>query len=399
MDVLIFNTATVDFRGSQFEFTEKLVGLGGLAKCKTVDMPQYSQQQYCQWIGQSSVTAGGPANCAPLMAKAGLTTAVGVNLGRGEFGGLDAVGRYFYDVLAENNVDMSATYVHPTLPSGITFIYETQSHERGGLCYFPNANNEFNFEYFKKAFERLNPKIVYYMYSGVSDSGDANGGKDLAEFFKWSRNRGGITIFDSATLAGDPKELARNGKLVEGYKLLAPSLFEVDLFFTSFDEAKLIANTFGIKRYWDQFGENENCEYILNFLADKFWRKDNRTRIFGITLNNGAIEKHITSDNIASKPKKIESRFMAGGAVDLIGAGDSFRSGLVSYVAKNIDSFNAGNIDFTEAVQMGNLFAALYVKAPLDDRYSNFKSFEKMLGFIKSEKVFGTFEEILKELA
>ncbi len=116
-------------------------------------------------------------------------------------------------------------------------------------------------------------------------------------------------------------------------------------------------------------------------------------------MNNGDIEKHITSDNIASKPKKIESRFMAGGAVDLIGAGDSFRSGFVSYVAKNIDCFNAGSIDFTEAVQMGNLFAALYVKAPLDDRYGNFRPFKKMLKLVRSNKAFGTFEEILKELA
>ncbi len=211
------------------------------------------------------------------MARAGLTTAVGANLGKGEFDGLDAVGRYFYDVLVDNSVDMSATYVHPALSSGITFIYETQSHERGGLYYFPNANNEFNFEHFKKAIERLNPKIVYYIYSGLSDSGDANGGKDLADFFKWCKKRDSITTFDSATLAGNPKKLAKNGKPVEGYKLLAPSLFEVDLFFTSYDEAKLIANTFGIKRQWDQFGENENCEYILDFLADKFWQKDCRT--------------------------------------------------------------------------------------------------------------------------
>ena len=361
-------------------------------------MPQYSQQQYRRWINQSSVTAGGPANCAPLITRAGLKAAVGVSLGKGEFNSLDAVGRYFYDVLAANNVDMSATYVHPTLPSGITFIYETQSHERGGLCYFPNANNEFDFEHFKRAVEWLKPEIVYYMYSGLSDSGDANGGKDLGDFVKWCRQQGCITLVDSATLAGDPKELAQKGEPVDGYKLLEPVLAQVDIFFTSCDEAKLIANTFGINRNWDSFSEDGNCQYILDFLADKFWHKDGTTRIFGITLNNGAIEKHITPDNIASKPQTIESRFMAGGAVDLIGAGDSFRTGLVSYIAKNIDSFKAGDIDFSQAIQMGNLFAALYVKAPLDDRYGNFKSYNKMLNVIRENKDYDSFDQLMQAI-
>ena len=236
------------------------------------------------------------------------------------------------------------------------------------------------------------------MYSGISDSGDANGGKDLADFLKWCKNHGCITLVDSVTLAGDPKELAKKGDPVEGYKLLIPVLAEVDLFFTSSDEAKLIANTFGLKRNWDQFDEDENCQYILDFLANEFWSKNSCTRIFGITLNNGAIDKHITPGNAASKSKKIKSRFMAGGAIDLIGAGDSFRSGLVSYIVKNINDFNIGTIDFDQAIQMGNLFAALYVKAPLDDRYGNFRSFEKMLKIIKSEKVFDTFEDILKEM-
>ena len=103
-------------------------------------------------------------------------------------------------------------------------------------------------------------------------------------------------------------------------------------------------------------------------------------------VNNGAIEKHITSDNISSTPKKIESRFMAGGAGDLIGAGDSFRSGFLCYIANNIDKFKDGSLDFPQAVQMGNLFAGLYINAPIDDRYVHIRPYKEMLEMVQRGK-------------
>jgi hypothetical protein len=48
--VLILNTTVSDFRSDEFAFTEKLAGPGGLARCKTKDMPVYTQKQYKQWI-------------------------------------------------------------------------------------------------------------------------------------------------------------------------------------------------------------------------------------------------------------------------------------------------------------------------------------------------------------
>ena len=124
MDIFILNTAVADFRSNEFAFTEKLAGPGGLALCETKDMPDYTQQQYKQWIDNGQVTAGGPGNTAPLIARAGLNVAVGVNLGKGDFDGLDAQGRCFYDTMANNNVDMSQTFIHPELPTGTTFIYD-----------------------------------------------------------------------------------------------------------------------------------------------------------------------------------------------------------------------------------------------------------------------------------
>ncbi|UCF00247.1 MAG: carbohydrate kinase family protein [Planctomycetota bacterium] len=397
-DVMILNTAVVDFRSADFHFVEALVGQGGLAKCKTKDMPAYSQEQLRDWIKQGSATAGGPGNSAPLIARAGLNVAVGANLGKGDYDGLDAQGRFFSDVMTSNNIDMSQTCIHPELPTGTTFIYEKGVKERGGIAYFPNANNDFDFEHFKGAVARSNPEIVYYMYSGLSDKGDANSGRDLAEFIKWCRSQGIVTIVDSHTLTSEPQKLIGSGKPVAEYKLLIPLLPEVDLFFTSSDEGKMIENSLATPRDWDDFDENDNNLHFMNFLTERFWEKDGRTRLFGVTISNGAYEKHILPDGQIEGPTRIESKFMAGDVVDLVGAGDSFRAGLITYIARNLDEFKAGNMDFTEAIQMGNLFAALYIKAPLGDRYINIKTYEKMLNVVRSKATYCYFDELMNAL-
>jgi len=397
-DVMILNTAVVDFRSSDFHFVEVLVGQGGLAKCKTEDMPAYSQKQLRQWIEQGFATAGGPGNSAPLIARAGLNVAVGVNLGKGDYDGLDAQGRFFADVMTANGVDMSQTCIHPELPTGTTFIYEKVAKERGGITYFPNANNDFLFEHFKGAVASLNPKILYYMYSGLSDKGDANSGRDLAEFIKWSRSRGIITIVDSHTLTSEPQKLISSGTPVAEYKLLIPLLPEVDLFFTSSEEGKMIENTLGTPRDWATFDENDNNLHFMDFLTERFWEKDDRTRMFGITISTGAYEKHMLPDGRVKGPTRIESKFMVGDVVDLVGAGDSFRAGLITYIARNLNDFKTGNMDFTEAIQMGNLFAALYIKAPLGDRYVNIKTYEKMLNVVRSEATYTNFEQLKASL-
>ena len=235
VDVLILNTAVADLRRPDFEFADELVGKGGLAKCKTEDMPDYSQEQIRKWIDEGFATAGGPGNTAPLIARTGLNVAVGVNLGQGNFDGLDAQGRYFHDMMTANGIDMSATHIHPSLPTGTTFIHSTTGDDRGGIAYFPNANNDFDFEIFKQAVEHLEPRVVYYMYSGLSDRGDANAGRDLADFIRWCRGRGAVTIADSHTLTGNPHKLIAEGKPIAEYRLLEPLLPELDVFFTSSD--------------------------------------------------------------------------------------------------------------------------------------------------------------------
>jgi sugar/nucleoside kinase (ribokinase family) len=398
-DVLVLNTAVADLRRPDFEFVDDLVGKGGLAKCQVKDVPNYSQQRVREWIEQGYATAGGPGNTAPLIAKTGLNVAVGVNLGKGDYDGLDAQGRFFYDVMTASGIDMSQTYVHPDLPTGTTFIHSTTGEDRGGIAYFPSANDDFDFEIFKGAVEKLEPRIVYYMYSGLSERGDANGGRDLAEFIKWCRAQGAVTIVDSHTLTSNPHELIKAGAAIQEYWLLEPLLPEVDLFFTSCDEAKLIENTLAPGRAWGKFEEHQNNIHFLEFLTEMFWRRDSRTRLFGVTVSDGAYEKHICPDGSLGGPSKIESRFMAGEVVDLVGAGDSFRAGLITYIGRNLDEFRNGSINFAEAVQMGNLFASLYIRAPLNDRYGNIKAYDKMLKVVRSDVAYPSFNALQNALS
>jgi sugar/nucleoside kinase (ribokinase family) len=398
VDVLVLNTAVVDLRRSDFEFADTLVGKGGLAKCRSEDMPKYTQEQIQAWIEEGFATAGGPGNTAPLIARTGLKVAVGVNLGQGRFGGLDAQGRYFHDIMTGNGIDMSATYIHPRLPTGTTFIHSTSGDDRGGIAYFPNANNDFDFAVFRQAVEQLQPRIVYYMYSGLSDRGDAHGGHDLAEFIRWCRSQGAVTIADSHTLTGNPHKLIAEGKPVKEYRLLEPLLPELDLFFTSSDEAKLIENTLGRSPARTDLTEGAYNAHFLEFLTKRFWPDDGQTKLFGVTVSNGAYVKHMGPDGETGGPFKVTSRFMAGEVIDLVGAGDSFRAGLIAYLASNLDAFRRGTIDFPQAVQAGNLFASLYIKAPLGDRYGNIRPYAKMVQVLRNPSGFASFDALRQAL-
>ncbi len=383
IDILILNTAVADLRSSEFKFVENLVSAGGLAKCKSQYMPDYSQLQYQKWIAQGLVSAGGPGNAAPLMAKAGLKVALGVNLGVGDFDGLDIQGRFFFDTMVKYNVDMSQIVIHPALATGTTFIYEKGDHERGGIAYFPNANDDFDLERFKSSVTKLAPKIVYYMYSGLSDRADANGGKDLAEFISFCGKNGAVTIADSHTLTENPQLLLKSDSQVVGYKILEPLLYELDIFFTSFDEARLIDTSIRPQSNLSGLAQNDFIFSFLEFLSQKFWHGKG-TRIFGVTVKDGAAVIYRDAMGNVIGPVMVTSKFMSGDTIDLVGAGDAFRAGLVTYIVKNISDFKKRKINVTEAVQMANLFASLYIKAPLSDRYGNIDKYENLLQRVKS---------------
>jgi sugar/nucleoside kinase (ribokinase family) len=159
----------------------------------------------------------------------------------------------------------------------------------------------------------------------------------------------------------------------------------------------MIENTLGKKKNWSQIDEQQMCCDFLEFLSEKYWKDDSRAKLLGVTVSSGAYIKYALKGKQFA-PVKIQSRFMAGEVTDLVGAGDSFRAGFISYVAGNLEAFKKAAIDFEEAVQMGNLFASLYIKSPLDDRYSSIKSFDKMLNVVRSNEDFINFGSLQKAL-
>lgn len=391
-DILILNTAVVDVRAPNFELGSKTAGKGGLVRHETEFMPDISQEQLDSWAKQGYVLAGGSGNSAPLIARAGLKVAIAAVLGKGNYGGLDAQGRYFYDVMRANNVDMSAIAIHPESPTGTAFIQENNDDERSGLVSFLNANNYFNFDIAIEAVENLKPSIVYYMYLGLSKEGDANGGKDLANFLRVCKSKDILTIIDTHTLTGDPQKLIKYGKPVDEYRLLEPVLPEVDIFFTSTDEARLIANTL------DKISVTENnfAVNFLNELREKFPPPRSGTKVYGLTTSNGAF---ITVGGLRSiDPVLVQSGYTTGENVSLVGAGDAFRSGFLVYVANNLAGFKHGTMNFQEAVQMGNLFAALYIKSPLRNRYKNIGTYEQMLRIVQNSGKYKSFGEVMRAL-
>ena len=79
-------------------------------------------------------------------------------------------------------------------------------------------------------------------------------------------------------------------------------------------------------------------------------------------------------------------------------ARDAFRSGLLAYIGRNLTKFRDGSMNFGEAVQMGNLFAALYIKAPLQDRHANIQAYEKMLKVVRDGITYSSFEALREAL-
>jgi D-lyxose ketol-isomerase/sugar/nucleoside kinase (ribokinase family) len=378
-DVLVLNTSVVDIRSPDFDLGDKLAGRGGVRKMKTDDAPGFSQERILEWIEGGLAAAGGPGNCAPLMAGAGLKTAVGANLGRGAYPTgdgrlrLDAAGRFFYDVLYDNGVSVVEIVLHRRLPTGTAYIHDSSSRERGGIVYYPGANDVFSFQNARRAVSELMPQVVYYMYSGLSIKGDANRGEDLARFMRWCQRKGALTIADSHTLTGDPRAVTASGRPVKEYRLLKPLLPCLDVFFTSSGEAGMIANTLS---YLGLKGSKlKGHEYNLRFLESLLKNhpaKNNKTRLFGLTVKDGAYFTAVLPDRTVQKPRKVKSRHLSGRNVDLVGAGDAFRAGLITHIVNNLKEFKSGKMDFVEAVQAGNLFASLYIKAPLDERYKLF---------------------------
>jgi len=371
IDVLILNHATVDIRVSSFSIGN-LVLEDGMKINRKDEVSEYLDGN----VKECEITLGGSGNLAPLIARAGLNVALAFNVGKGDSNGLDSYGRFFCDTMSNEGINLNHVHTHPTLPTAVTLIDNTSENSRGGMLYFPYANDDIDFERFREAVEDLNPKIVHYMYVGLSKAGDRNKGKDLTDFLAWCNDRGIVTSVDSHTLTTDKKLTIDAGIKVKEYELLLPVLPVSDIFFTSLDEAKMISNS--LEYLPNYSGENDNFySEFLHYLMENNLGESNRTKLFGVTFNRGVYAIRSSSSGI-SEPFKVQSKFLEGQVVDLVGAGDSFRAGVLTYVCRNLDSFKNGDINWNDVLQMGNLFASNVIKSPLNERYNSIQSYSEM---------------------
>lgn len=400
VDALILNTAVLDLRSRDFGFVDGLVGAGGLAKCPVSKLPRLNAETVFALDREGGATAGGCGNIAPLLARAGLRVAVGAMLGQGPYGGLDAVGRIFADKLIATGVDWTAVVPHPTLPTGTTFIHEVPVGERGGIAYFPNANDDFDFDVFRGHVARLRPAVVHYLYSGLSARGDANGGRDLARFMAHCHTLGAITMADSHTLASNPAEIIRRREPVPGYHLLEPLWPELDVFFTSADEAHMILNTLEPRHRVPMDDVAVFGPSFLDWLLERAHRSGDppRPRLFGMTVSNGAWGRLVRGDGTAGPNVFVRSRFLAGEVVDLVGAGDAFRAGVIAWIARHTSDVRSGHLNVEEAIQLGNLTASLLIKSPLRDRCALIAPFADLLRVVRDGQMYHDLSALLAAL-
>ena len=242
------------------------------------------------------------------------------------------------------------------------------------------------------AVESSNPAVVAYLYIGLSEGGDARDGQDLADFLQYCRKeRGAITMADIHTLAqGDA-----------AYQSLERIVPQTDLFFVSRDEAKLVLQANGAMQ---EPGIGDSCrvcdtylQMAMDWVRDGSAEDDHGMRMFGITLSDGAIIA--TRHGPASWDlTKVSSRYLFDGSVNLVGAGDSFRAGMIAYIAAHQDAWRDGTLNTAEAAQTGALFASLYVNAPLANRYAYIPGFKDALHVVRDGATFETLPDLLEGL-
>ena len=166
------------------------------------------------------------------------------------------------------------------------------------------------------------------------------------------------------------------------YHLLEPLLPELDVFFTSWDEARMIRAT--LDGTEDRTLPLEKAvPDFLAWLVDRFAVGD-RTQLLGVTVRDGAFAAYCTQDH--THVRRVVSPFQADGVVDLVGAGDAFRAGLIGYLAQHTAPFRQGKLDVEEAVQVGNLMASTFIQAPLSDRYDGIPDMEQLVATVREAR-------------
>lgn len=308
---------------------------------------------------------GGAGNMAPVAVKLGLSTGVAGYIGR------DYAGEYFKKTIESLGADTSGI-IETEWATDVSIIFRDESGKRQPIAFYENSGKYFDLtEEVKQRILSLRPRLAHIGYSGMFEYGaDRNQGENMAVMVKWLQGIGCLVMVDTHTYFQNP----------ERYELLFPVLPLCDMFMCSCDEMNLM-----IKRF-KNFTSNQT-DFIsqafafLEYLENIYLKEASTPRIFAITDLDFVAVKYYTPGR-KTIMKKVDNYFRFIKPIDKVGAGDSFRVGFNVYLLKNLSSFEHGELNLEEAVQMGNLAALLYMSGKGIDGFRNY-CYDDLLNLIQ----------------
>lgn len=346
---------------------EGLAAPGALYLGSPPEMPSLDDHFFSAQVVACEASAGGQHNTTLPLRKAGLNVvgigAMGVNGSRS----FDTQGRFLLEVMEQHGIPPFIQEVQD-LSTGTTFKLGTPGQkERPGLVYFPQANLATDLNFVMDQIRATHPKIVHWMYMGLM--GDAD--RSLGRFFRECRCQ------TSCIVSADAHTIQQDAKVLQ------QALPELDIFFCSADDAKLIATALQLNL------DDSHPQFVSNFLTrlyDQYAGCGSRRPLFGVTMKNGAYFK-VDEEN----PQAVTSNYTVENEdLNLVGAGDAFRAGVLGYVSQHVQEFRGGKMNYRDAVQLGNLMAVLCITAPVKERLSQIAPFKNLERIAATDVKFGS---------
>jgi len=350
------------------------------------EMPPITDARFGELIAQGGARAGGQGNTLPQIALSGVPAHGFACVGAGEHGGLDSCGDFLRRAMQDSRVE--PFYMpHAVLPTGVTFIVPGPAADsRPGIVYFPNANLGTDLAAALQHVAEVRPNVLHWMYVGLMGEAD----RRLPEFFRLCREEHACIISaDTHTLLEDPSRIAISGarEYVNPHTLLPGILKNADIFFCSVDEAVLIADACSM-RALELRDDKRGAEPFIRAFLEEFYgmstESDGRRPLFGVTVKKGAYLK-VKGAEVDFAQSNYLVDFSGG---NLVGAGDAFRAGLLSYVARHAEEFRRGGMNYRDGAQMGNLVALLSISAPPGNRFGQIGAYEAMEEMVRSGENF-----------
>lgn len=275
-------------------------------------VPDDIMMKDCARINSPVLSSGGDAlNVAIALSKLGLDVSITGRVGA------DSNGYFLLSECRRFGVDVSKVITDSQSSTAVTYVLIDSQAQR----HFLTEN-----EIFKKlTFEDIAPQKIEqadYVYFGSAMGMAAMDAGGTARLFKLAHSLGKMTFMDAAI----------NSELTEmdWLSYLSPQLRETDVFFPSYEEAKLISH------------KEEPHEIAACF-------KDFGMQVFGIKLGqNGSYVTDFQIEKIIPGVKGLP-------VVDTTGAGDSFMAGMMCALSHDYDIF--GSTQFANVVAAMNIGA------------------------------------------